>query len=609
MIRAGFALAAVAAAVPHGAAAPDAPVAAPIALANMRPAPAPPPSVRLPGFAASLAQQPMPGGMDAWTITPDEDAWAAIASSDPLTRQAVRWRFAISLIGTDRGPDALGVLDVMAQDDPDLKLVPAWRRAYGVAAIMAGHDDDGLMALSDGMLTGDPESCLWRMRALADTAHSVDALHQLRCALPALTGRPQAARRPFVLAAADAAVEIEAFQPALDWLKALPDRDPAANLLRGQAMAALGQAQPARLRLQRVLISGNAEERAAATIGAIEADLASHVTTPAAAAKKLDALLYSWRGDAIEQRGLRLSLQLADTLHAPERLMAAGAALFRYGKPDASTAPLLARMQAQLAAALAPGSGLPLDRAAGLFWDYRDIAPAGQAGDQLAEALCARLQSVGLYARAADLLEHQLAGRPQDIERGPLSVRIATLRILDGSPADAVRVIQSTNAIAYPTAITADRRRVEAIALELLGKSDDALAVLDDVPDAAAIAAEIHWRERDWGKLAAVNASVLPAARRLTTVEQAIVLRQAVALAMLGREPALTGLRNRYAASFAGLPTAAAFTMLTSTSGPIDPAALGKAMAALPSDSPAGKVGELLDEGDAALDEKRASKS
>ena len=76
---------------------------------------------------------------------------------------------------------------------------------------------------------------------------------------------------------------------------------------------------------------------------------------------------------------------------------------------------------------------------------------------------------------------------------------------------------------------------------------------------------------------------------------QAAVLRQAIALAMLGREDGLGRLRARYGPAFARLPSARAFDTLTRPVGTIDPAAVTDAMSALPSASPAGAMGELLD--------------
>jgi hypothetical protein len=554
-----------------------------------------------PGFAAVLAERPFASGPAAWHRIPEEKAWAAIMASSPDDRQDRRWSYAGSLIAQGRGAEALGVLQVMHDDDDDLLLVPAWRRARGVAAAQIGHAADALAALGDPALLRDPESCFWRLRMLVASDQPRAALAQFRCARPALGGRDPGQQRAFVTDVGTAAVTLGLHREALAWLAAARDGDPAANLLRGKASIALGNPQEGRLRLARAAVSGNAEERAAAQLGLIETRIAAKGRADPETLKQLDHLIFSWRGGAVEHQALRLSLRLAEQAHDTPRHLAAGAALFRYVPADDGTAKLVTGLQAALASALAPTSRMPVDQAAGLFWDYRDLAPAGSDGDRLAEALVNRLMDAGLYARAADLLQFRLAARALDVEQGPLSVRIASLRILAGTPAAAVRVIRSTDATPYPADMRADRRRVEAAALDLLGKSSEALAALSDVPDAGPLRAEIYWRARDWAHLAEVGGPALPAPGRLSPIGQAVVLRHAIALAMLGREEALARLRGRYAAGFASLPTAPAFALLTGDAGATDPTALGKAMAALPSASPSGAFGDLLENGSAAM--------
>lgn len=131
--------------------------------------------------------------------------------------------------------------------------------------------------------------------------------------------------------------------------------------------------------------------------------------------------------------------------------------------------------------------------------------------------------------------------------------------------------------------------------MHLTGKSAEAMAVLQDVPDGDRIRTEILWRQQDWAAFLDSVGPLLPSSKRLTDVDQALVLRHAIALAMLSREDALARLRTRYLAAFGSLPTRAAFDMLTRAAGTIDAESIGKAMAALPSASPAGDIADLLD--------------
>jgi hypothetical protein len=254
-------------------------------------------------------------------------------------------------------------------------------------------------------------------------------------------------------------------------------------------------------------------------------------------------------------------------------------------------------LRAKLTAALDPARKLPLDKAAGLYWDYRDLAPNGAEGDLMASQLAARLQQAGLYERAADLLSYQLTQRAGDLARGPLSARVAGLYILAGRPERALRTLRETDDPGLPDAMIAERKRVEAAALTQVGRADEALAVLQDLPGTSALQAEILWQRRDWARYAAFSAGALPKGRVLDPVAQAQVLRHAISQAMLGREDALSGLHARYAGAFKGLSSAPVFEMLTGTAGAVDPGKLAQAMAAIPSASPAGDFADLLEAG------------
>lgn len=577
-------IAGAAAATPHAAPHGAAPVAGPAVNAA---------AATLPPFAADLAQMPMITGASGWHGETGEAGWALLAAARPENRQQRRWSYALGLLVENRGAEALGVLDVMLSSDRDLGLVAPFLLARGVALTLVGQDEEAVSALAAEELATNPEACAWRMRALAHAGAALDAVRQVNCALPAINGRGAEARAPFVLAAAGAAIDAGRPEPALAWLKLFGDRNAEANVLRGRALIATGDAPGGRLRLDRAAHNGDSAVRASAKLGMIEAGLATHSLSPADAIKQLDALRFGWRGDAVEQRALEIQLRLANEAHDLRGQLRAGAALIRYFKLGAKAGPMLAELQSALSAALATDSGVPLAEAAGLYWDYRELAPAGGEGDALVLRLAGRLQDASLYARAAELLEYQLTQRAQDVAQGPLSVKVAALHILAGRPDRALEAIRTTEQPSYSPAMRQDRKRVEAVALHRLGKIDAANAALEGLPDAGAIRAEMRWQVKDWGSFVTENA--LPAPKGLSEPAQAAVLRQAVALAMLGREDQLEALRTRYAAAFKTLPSSQAFDVLTRKVASIDPAAIGAAMTAIPQASPAGAIGDLLD--------------
>lgn len=549
----------------------------------------------LPPFSPELAERPVVAGPQGWAVLADDIGGHALIMAGTAGRQDWRWANARHYVATGRGGEALGMLALMMRDDSDLPLVPAYQLAKGAAQVLAGREAEALATLNMPLLTDNPEACAWRMRILADQGDAQGAMAQLGCAAPALNARHGEERRPFVLAVAHAAMGAGNPAQAIRFLGQLPDNDIEANLLRGRALLKMGKAQEGKLRLARVEHSGDMRQRLDAELSGYEAMVASGLPLPADLPKKLDHLAFVWRGDDLEMRTLQLRYGLAARTQDMHGQLAAGAAMLRYHDMGQEAGPMITTLQGQLDRLFAPDSKVPLQQAAGIFWDFRDIAPNGAAGDAMLGRLATSLQNAGLYERAAELLRYQMTARAQDIEKGPLSIRIATLNILSRRPDLAIRVLRETDNIAYPDDIRFQRLRMQAVALHLLGKDDAARAVVADIPDGAGIVAEIAWQARDWKRVA--EAEMATAKGKLTEVDQALVLRRAVALAMLGREEDLAKLRQRYVAAFRGSATASAFDMLTRPVGALNPDLVAKAMAVIPSASPAGALADLFDAG------------
>ncbi|URD61385.1 hypothetical protein M8312_02400 [Sphingomonas sp. KRR8] len=530
-----------------------------------------------------------------WRREPAEKLTAALAVASPAERQQVRWRYALSSLAEGRPEVALAALQVMQIDEPDLALSAAFQLARGRALAELGRGTDSAAVLSGPALAHNPEACAWRLRAFEAAGAPPLALAELSCAKPALRARAVPDRAAFLLAASRAALAAGRPDAALDLLRFVAEHLPEARLLRARALLAQGQGLAALGIFNGLAASPDPRIVSAAELGSIEAGLATHRLAASPALGRLSRLTFHWRGDAIERQALFDRFALATSLRNPSAQLSSAATLVRYRAAGGGLAAVLASAQETLAGLLTPGSKVSLADAAGLYWDYRDLGPNGAAGDALAWQLADRLQEAQLYARAADLLQHQLVERARDVAQGPVSVRVARLWILAGHPDRALEALHLSTDVIFPPAMLQARQRMEAIALHQLGRTGEALAILQSVPGSGALQAELMWKQHSWAAYAAAADPHLPPPHALSEVQQALVLRQAVTLGMLGREAPLAALRQRYAAAFADLPTARAFDQLTRPSGEIDAAGLSDALAALPTASPAGDMADLIE--------------
>lgn len=549
---------------------------------------------RMPGFAAQLSASRRIAAAADWQSAPAAEAWRDLAAARPEQRQSVRWRYALGLISERRSAEALGVLGVMLQDDPNLALADDFSLAYGRVLAEVGRSADAAAILNRPGLAGNTEACAWRLRVAADVGSLPLALKQVRCARPALTPRTARERTRFLLPAARSALAAGEPRLALNWLSFAPSIA-AVRTTRIRALLALGRVPEATAQQASLVAAAGPADRADAELAEVELLVARRKLPAQKAAARLDSLLYRWRGDVTEERALWLRYRVAKEAGDPAAALASGATLVRYHEPGPRLPALMAELQAVLGDALKPGSRVPLAKAAGLFWEYRDLIPAGSEGDALALVLAGRLQDAGLYGRAAELLEHQLFERARDLAQGPLSVRVATLHILAGKPDRALDALRRTGRIIYPSAMLQGRQRIEAVALQQLGRGREALTVLQDVPGSGALYAELLWKQRSWAAFADLTRPTLPPGQELSDVRQAMILRHAIALGLTGREAELARLRSRYIGAFTKLPTAGAFDLLTSAPGSLNPDSFTQAMAAIPAASPAGELADLLE--------------
>ena len=202
--------------------------------------------------------------------------------------------------------------------------------------------------------------------------------------------------------------------------------------------------------------------------------------------------------------------------------------------------------------------GLPPIQALGLFFDFKDLTPIGSDGDAMVRKLARRLVDVDLLDQAADLLKYQADNRLDGIARAEVDTDLALIQVMNRQPELALDALNSSRTTLLPSALQSQRRVIQARALSALGRSDDALEVLeeDKSPDAQSARAEVVWRKRDWPQAGRLMELALgdrfksPSA--LNDLEQTELLRAAIAYSLAGDDAGLGRLRTRYTARLDG---------------------------------------------------------
>jgi len=495
--------------------------------------------------------------------------------------------------------EALGLLDIVADNRPAVIELPEFRALRGAARVLAGRLDAANEDLSVPPLADSEEAALWRAAAAVDGGDWDTAAAGFRRAGSLRYAYPPPLRQRFLLWAAETWLrqdDPDAAEGELNWLADATDgaseRLPAVNYLRGEIALRRGDVQIAERYLRRAAESDDRLYYRLAGTALIDLEREQGRLSAEAEVERLESMRFSWRGDALE---FDLLDRLGDAHWRAgsyrEAIATWQEAIGLY--PDLPAAQARAEDLPERLAALLNGAGdgaeVPPVTALSLFRHHADLLPEGPARDRLAVHLAERLAEVDLLDQAGDLLAGALDDGPaaaddaageglDDAERARVGTRLAAIRLLDDQPEAALTALdRSQTAAAGDGDLLEERRLLRARALSELDDPDAALVLLEPSEGALADAArlDIAWRARDWPLAASVLERMVgepPALGEPVPDAQAqLVLNQGIALAMTGDAEGLDRLAARFGPAMAESPHANVFALLTRSSTVAEP--------------------------------------
>ena len=553
---------------------------------------------------------PFRDGLGTVESEADTYKWAAIGGPGPLddrrrrllgalagahsdTRQKARFDYARFLVITGRAIEGSAVLDAMREDEPQLADSAPFQAVRAVALIRAGQFKDGLDALDLPALVSDSNACLWRSYAHAKTDNPQAAILNWPCAISAINRKNANERRTFALAIVRAAYMTGNDALAANILARLPSDFPEVMFWTGLYAFKHGQNDIGTKLLTKVKTSGNTLLASRAELELVNSQKHLGTITTAVAIARLDKLRFTWRGGPFEADLLQAISHYEESRGNIRGALAAEAPLIRYFDISSVTSADITRGQQLVQAALDPASHLTLSDQAGIYWDYRDLAPQGADGDDIIRRLAEEMAAAGLPKRAADLLQRQIESRLTDAAPA-VAVRVAEWRLLSGQPDKALQILQGTNDGVIPGDVRQQRQLLFVYSLLSLNRGAEAIALLDDNSSGLSdkVRAELYWQGREWTKFMALNGPMIAShGNELDNDARAMIVRQAIAAAIAHNAPELQRLSSRYGVQFAAQDSylGAAFRLLAGGTR-IDGASMQKAMADIDKAAPADAV-------------------
>lgn len=555
---------------------------------------------------ASLPPKPSPGGASN-TLTPPTDpkpvpsgrrlfdlpAWKKgdldhytearqnlqlnIVNAPDSERPRAQLDLARFYLANGFGQEAIGMMDVLQEAQPDLEGWPEFRALRGAARFLAGNTDAAAEDFAHPNLANNGEAALWRAAIAADRNDWPAAQAGFKAAAPILNSYPDPILTKLAARAAEAALKTGDAPFAKRLLDRIVERGgtdaeerPDVQYLRGLYYAQANEPERALEQLTASYNSLDRYYRAKAGLALVNLQLAEGRMSPPAAAEQLAGLTFTWRGDELEMQirqrmgeVLIAAGQYADGFNAMKDTAALVA--------DTPRAEEITREMSRIFADLYKDGAqkLPTIEALQLYDQFRELTPVGEAGDEVIRQLAERLISVDLLNRAADLLQHQVEYRLSGEDKAQVGTRLASVRLLDNKPEDALRALELSNVPNLPADLVGERRLMQAKALAELGRGDEALLLLseDDSKPANSLRVDIAWRAQKWEAAAfALNkliGSPPPPTQPINPATSQLVLNRAVALALAGDGTNLNLLRKEFGSAMTNGPDADAFRVLT----------------------------------------------
>lgn len=472
---------------------------------------------------------------------------------------------------------AAGVLEATVAAEPRLAERGDLKMLSGAANFALGHLDEAESRFNDPRFDDELRALLWRgaVAAARGQWERADRLFERGGLTPA--HYPPYLRNRIDLLSIRAGLERENRARVGDVFAnidrdALSERDRAQlRYLEGLRDKLAGDLDKAVEVWDRLAKTADHRNKVDALLSAVEARYKAGMISPAEAAAQLEDLRYEWRGGELELRMLTLLGEAHLEAKQYDKALGAWKLAVSYFPQDPRAQRLAERMSDVFAGLFIGGEAEKLEplKALALFYNYRELTPVGDRGDEMIRIMADKLAAVELLDEAAELLQHQISFRLTGLERTRVGTRLAVIHLLNNDPRAALRTLRDTLIRNMPALLRRQRRHIEARSLAALDEYPGAFAVLsgDDSVEARMLRADFYWKQKEWEKAAESYAALLDETvegdQPLDQAQKHYVLRQAVALVLANDTAGVERVREAYGSRMAETDLASEFLFVT----------------------------------------------
>jgi len=488
-----------------------------------------------------------------------EELSEAASAKEGQARDVARLNLAQYYVGNQFGYEAIGVLRVLEGELKTEELRKKVKLIHAIAGVLAARPREALGILNAAAFSDEVDAVMWRTIARSDGADFVGARKDALASESVVDAYPVWVQQKFLFGAIRAALETADVDLAQRYLGRLafaqldPEQVTLYQLFQGRIAEAQGRLSEALDSYGQVIASDIRPTRAEAVYRTLLILRATGQIDLAKATETLSAEAVLWRGNPLEVDMEKLLAELYFE-HKDYRL---GFEVTREAAAhNAESKPIEALMleaQTQFTDLFLNGAAdqlADLD-ALSLYYDFRELTPAGARGDEMIRNLAQRLVKVDLLGQAADLLEYQIDSRLEGVAQAQVAADLALIRIADRTPEAALRALNRTRVANLSPSLERRRRILEARALIDAGREGLALDLIGRIEgrDADMLRVDGYWKARNYLAASNLIETVYSAdmGEPLTQAARLNIVKAAVGLVLIDDTLGLSRLRSKFA--------------------------------------------------------------
>ncbi|HEY0919087.1 tetratricopeptide repeat protein, partial [Devosia sp.] len=488
-----------------------------------------------------------------------EELIARAAANEGRLRDVARLDLAQFLVANQFAPEAIGVLGVLEAElqTPDLRKRIALTRA--IANVLARRSKEALTTLNGEAYAGEVDAVMWRAIARADVGDFDGARLDALAAESAIGSYPTWVQATFLLSAARAALEARdpdltaRYLGLVEFAKLDPEQVSFHHLLQGRLAETEQRVDEALDIYGQVIAADVRPTRTEAVYRTLQLlDKAGRLDV-AKAIGTLSAEVLLWRGDRLEADMQRFLAELYFRNKDYRNGFETVKQLAAHHPESPAVNGMLAQAEEVFADLYLNGRADELGDldALTLYYDFRQLTPAGQRGDEMIRNLARRLVKVDLLRQAGDLLEYQVDSRLRGVAQAQVAADLAVIRLADRDPEGALRTLNRTRLAEISPPLERQRRIIEARALIDAGRQQLALDLLSRVTgrDADLLRVDGYWASKNYARAAELIEVIYAptvASAPLTQADRMNIIKAGVGFVIAGDGLGLSRLRSKF---------------------------------------------------------------